>query len=158
VSGYAAAALIVLGLLAWVVGLHYKALRYFDRPGMARNPYFDPAVELLKWALLIGGLFLLARESPTAAVGTTAVLLLAWSYRRFIRSVLFQRWLLRRDFLAVRARRPDLADREILFSLVIRRHPRWGDELIEQMVVDYPTVEALARVVAKMERGFRGFR
>jgi len=151
-------ALLLVSLLAWVVGLHFKALRYFDRPALARTPLFDPIITSLRWLSLAGGLTLLWRASPPAAGVAAAVLLLGWGYRRSIRSVPFRRRLLRREFAAARRLEPELPEREILFRLVMERHPRWGEELIEQMINDYPTVDQLARMLAKMERGFRGFR
>ena len=149
---------ILLGLLASVVGAHMKARRYFDRPSLARNKLFDPALGFLKWALILSGLFLLDRASRRAAVATAIALLLLWGYRRFIRSVSFQSWLLRRDYDALKRRRPDLPERAILHELLMSRHARWGEELVEQIVLDYPTFDDLAPIIAKMERGFRGFK
>ncbi|HET6278304.1 MAG TPA: hypothetical protein VFG08_05945 [Candidatus Polarisedimenticolia bacterium] len=154
----AGVALILASLVAWVAGLHFRSRRYFDRPALARNALFDPIVATLHWLLLAAGLVVLARSSAQAAGAAAAILLAAWAYRRFIRSVLFRRWLLRRDVAAARRANPGLPERDILFRLVMERHPRWGEELIEQMVNDYPTVDQLARVIARMERGFRGFR
>ena len=151
-------ALILVSLLAWLVGQHFKARRYFDRPALARNPWFDPIVAVLHWLLLVGGLIVLARASTPAAVAASAVLLGSWGYRRYVRSVLYRRRLMRREFAAAQRRSPDLPERELLFRMVMEKHPRWGEELIEQMVNDYPTVDQLARVMANMERGFRGFR
>src|SRR5207247_9153775 len=50
--------LIVLlaGLLAGLAATHFKDLRYFDRPSLARTPWFDPVLVLLAWSLGIGGL------------------------------------------------------------------------------------------------------
>jgi hypothetical protein len=149
--------LILAALLFWVVGMHFRARRYFDRPTLARNLWFDPIVVILRWLLLAAGLIVLARSSPPAAVAAAAILTAGWAYRRLIRSVAFRRWLMRREFATARRNSPGLLDREILFRLVMQRHPRWGEELIEQMVHDYPTVDRLVRMVAKMERGFRGF-
>ena len=154
-----AGAIVLLGgLLAWLLRTHYRARRYFDRPMVARNPVFDPAIAVTQWVLLAAGLLILARASLTSAVLAGGLLGVGAIYRAIIRSVAFQRYLLRRDFRSLRARRPDLANHDILLALVMERHPRWGEELIDQMVRDYPTVEALARIVAKMDRGFRGFR
>ncbi len=150
--------LILAALLFWVVGVHFRARRYFDRPTLARNLWFDPIVVTLRWLLLAAGLIVLARSSPPAAVAAAAILTAGWAYRRLIRSVAFRHWLMRREFATARRNSPGLPDREILFRLVMERHPRWGEELIEQMVHDYPTVDRLVRMVAKMERGFRGFR
>jgi len=88
----------------------------------------------------------------------SALLLVLWSYRRVVRSDAFQERLLRRDFIVMRRSRPDMSDGQILFDLTCRKHPRWGPELIEQMVQDYPTVESFARMLSRMERGFRGFK
>jgi hypothetical protein len=149
--------LILAGLLAWVAGVHFRARRYYDRPALARNRWFDPIVALLHWVLLALGLIALGRASAPAAAAVAVVLVAAWGYRRFIRSVTFRRFLMRRELAAARRRSPDLPEREILFRLVLQRHPRWGEELIEQMVDDYPTVDQLARMIARMERGLRGF-
>jgi len=150
--------LLVAGILAWLAGVHVKALRYFDRPAPARSPMFDPAISLLAWLLGAAGLAQIGRGSVPALADTLLVLLGLWGYRRFIRSASFQRRLLRRDLEALRKEHPGAEERALLYQLVYRRHPRWGEELIEQMVLDYPTVDDLARIVAKMERGFRGFR
>jgi hypothetical protein len=151
-------ALLLLGLLGMLAAAHFKGLRYFDRPALARNAYFDPILDLLKWALLVAGLVLIVRASQPAFLMAAAVLLVLWSYRRFVRSHFFQERLLRRDFADLRGRRPGMSDEEILFELAYRKHPRWGAELIEQMARDYPTVESFARMLGRMERGFRGFR
>ncbi len=151
-------ALLITGLLAMLAAVHFKGLRYFDRPSLARHAIFDAALDVLKWALVLGGLLLLLRASRPGFLAAAAVLLLVWSYRRVIRSDLFQERLLRRDFAVLRRSRPDASEEEILFELASRKHPRWGPELIDQMVRDYPTVESFARMMAGMERGFRGFK
>ncbi|HEU4402456.1 MAG TPA: hypothetical protein VFT43_10170 [Candidatus Polarisedimenticolia bacterium] len=150
--------LLLAGLLASLVATHIKARRYFDRPALARNRLFDPVLNLLKWLLLLSGLALLARVSRPVALTAGASLLALRGYLLFIRSHLFQRRLLRRDFEALKKARPGITEAEILYELTLRRHPSWGPELVEQMVHDYPTVESLAAVIARMERGFRGFR
>jgi len=150
--------LVLLGLLGLLVSAHFKGLRYFDRPALARNALFDPVLDGLKWVLLVAGLVLLFRTSRTVFLAVAAVLALLWAYRRVIRSAAFQERLLRRDFVLLRRGRPELSDEEILFELAYRKHPRWGAELLEQMVKDYPTVESFARMMSRMERGFRGFR
>ncbi len=136
---------------------HFKDLRYFDRPAPARNPWFDPALDILKWVLLVAGLVLIARASLIVFFSAAGILLALRAYRGFIRSAFFQEKLLRRDFTILRRDRPDLSDEAILYELVCRKHPRWGPELIEQMVRDYPTVESFSGILTKMERGFRGF-
>jgi len=150
------AALLLLGLFAMLVAAHFKGLRYFDRPTPARNAYFDPVLDVLKWLFVAAGLLLLWRASRPAFVAAATALLVLWSYRRFVRSRLFQHRLLMQDFAALRRSRPEMSDREILYDLAYRKHARWGPELIEQMVNDYPTVEAFSRMMVRMERGYRG--
>lgn len=149
--------LLLLGLVGMLASAHFKGLRYFDRPAPARHPWFDPALDVFKWALLVAGLVLIARASLRVFFSVAGLLLALWGYRRVIRSAFFHEKLLRRDFTVLRRARPDLSDAAILFELACRKHARWGPELIEQMVRDYPTVESFARIMTKMERGFRGF-
>jgi hypothetical protein len=158
VTAAAGIALILAGMLAWVARVEMRGRRYFDRPAAARNPWFDPIVAGLHGLLLAAGLILLFLASPPSAAAAAVVLAAGWGYRRIIRSVPFRRFLLRRDFLAAKRGSPGRPDEEILFRLVMERHPRWGEELIEQMVRDHPTIEELARMMVRMERGFRGFR
>jgi len=150
--------LVLLGLLGLLASAHFKGLRYFDRPAVARNARFDPLLDGLKWTLLAAGLVLLFTASRATFAVVAGALAALWAYRRVIRSASFQARLLRRDFIALRREQPGLSDEEILFELAYRRHPRWGPELVEQMVRDYPTVESFARMMSRMERGFRGFR
>jgi hypothetical protein len=147
-----------LGLFGWLVWTHVRTGRYFDRPAIARHRFFDPVLAAASGVSVAAGLLLLWRSRRTAAVAAAAVLLLLWAYRRAIRGVAFQRWLLRRDYRALRRRHPDLEEKAILVRLVIGRHPAWGEELIEQMVIDYPNVDDIAVLLARMQRGFRGFR
>lgn len=149
---------LALGMFGWLVWVHVRARRYFDRPAVARNRLFDPLLIALSGLSAAVGLLLLWRSRRTAAAAVAALLILLWGYRRVIRAVSFQRWLLRRDYRELRRLQPDLPEKAILARLVLRRHPGWGEELVEQMVIDYPGLDEIAPVLARMERGFRGFR
>jgi len=149
---------LLLGLLGWLVWTHVRAGRYFDRPAIARNRLFDPLLVTLSAVLAAAGLLMLWLARPAAAIAAAAFLAVLWGYRRAIHTIAFQRWLLRRDFRALRRLHPDLPERVLLARLVVRRHPRWGEELAEQMVIDYPSLDEIAAMLARMERGFRGFR
>jgi len=151
------AALLLVGLLGMALSVHFKGLRYFDRPSLARHAFFDPTLDVAKWLLLLAGLVVLARTSRVTFLGAAGALLLLSGYRRFIRSSRFQERLLARDVAALKRDRPELSSGEALYEVAMRRHPRWGPELTEQMVRDNPTVESFARILVKMERGFRGF-
>jgi hypothetical protein len=147
-----------LGLLGMLVSVHFRSARFFDRPALARRRHFDRVLDVLKWLLTAGGLALVAVASPTTGVLCGALLAAAAVYLRVIRSTGFRARRLRREYEALRGRRPGLAADRVLYELAMRRHPQWGPELIEQMVHDYPTIEAFAVMVARMEGGFRGFR
>ena len=86
------------GLLGWLVWTHLRAGRYFDRPAIARHRLFDPLLLAASGLLAAAGLLLLWRSRPSAAAAAAVVLVLLWAYRRAIRAVAFQRWLLRRDY------------------------------------------------------------
>jgi hypothetical protein len=86
-----------------------------------------------------------------------AVLLL-WGWRAVVRSIAWRRRTLRRDLEQARRADPAAPPRDLLTRAVLVRHPEWGEELVAQMVLDYPDAARLAAVVARMERGFRGFR
>ena len=154
----AGVALLLLGLFAMLLSRHFKDLRYFDRPTAARNPYFDPGLDVLKWLLLAAGILVLWRSSRPVCLAAAAALLALGAYRRVIRSDLMQARMMRREFAALKSDRPDMSEGDILFELAYRRHARWGQELIEQMVKDYPTFEEFSRMMVRMERGFRGFK
>jgi hypothetical protein len=151
-------AAVLAGLLLTLVRLNLRERKYFDRPAPARHRLFDPVLNLIRWSLLLGGVALLAFTAPGMALALLVVLLGAWGYATAVRSVWNRRRHLRRERAALRRGRPGLPEHDILFALIDRHHPEWGEELIRQMVIDYPDVDRLARMVAKMERGFRGFR
>jgi hypothetical protein len=154
----AGSALVALAALAWLAAVNLRERRWFDRPDFARRRMFDPAARLIRWALLLAGLAVLWRASRLAALAASGLFAAAWGWRAALRSVAWRRFVLRRQFAVLRAGLPGVPDEEILERLVLGWHPEWGPELIAQMVHDYRTPEALARVIARMERGFRGFR
>ncbi len=150
--------ILALGLLASLFRISLRERRFFDRPTLARSRFFDPLLNGARWILILSGIAILASASSVAGIAASATLLLLVAYLRFIRSVWFQKRLLVRDFARIRRERPGAPEQELLFEFTSARHPRWGSELIEQMVADYPTIETLAPMIVKMERGFRGFR
>jgi hypothetical protein len=119
---------------------------------------FDPLLNLARWILILAGLFLLSTSSAVVASVTAVALSLLVIYTRCIRSVWYQSRLIRRDFERLRLSRPSVPERELLYQMTCSRHPRWGPELVEQMLLDYPTLDELTPIIVKMEKGFRGFR
>jgi uncharacterized membrane protein YgcG len=151
-------ALLLAGLLGMLLSIHLRNLRFFDRPAPARIRGFDRLLDAVKWILVAGGMWLITSVSRIAAVSAGAVLLAAWVRHRVVRGFAHQTRRLRREFEELKRARPGLDDGQVLCLLAARRHPRWGPELIEQMALDYPTIDSFAVMVVKMERGFRGFR
>ena len=151
-------ALVASGLFLWLLGTHLRERRWFDRPDFARHPSFDPAVQWARWLLVLAGLLLAGRERPLIAALLGGTILALWALRVALRSVPWRRRRLRREYEALRRAHPGAEERAILVRLVIGRHPAWGEELAEQIALDYPRFEDLARIVTLMERGFRGFR
>ena len=149
--------LLACGLLCALAAVHFKGLRYYDRPVFARRPGFDRGLAVLRWILPPAGLILIGRRSWPAAASIGAVLALFWFWRVVVKSVAFQARLLRREYAAFRSRRPGAPEDRLLAAFALGRNPRWGEELVEQMVLDYPTIESLSLILARMERGFRGF-
>ena len=66
--------LILLGLLASIIGAHFGARPFYDRPALARNRIFLPCLAVLKWLLILGGLAVLSGRSRTVAVPVALLL------------------------------------------------------------------------------------
>jgi hypothetical protein len=150
--------LCLLAAGGWLLGRHVGEARWYDRPRFARLRGFDATLAAIRWLTFGAGLWLLWRASGVAAAAALALFLAAWGWRAAVRSSAWKRRVLRRDYDRLRRARPDLEERDLLVQVVLLHHPAWGEELISQMVLDYRSLDDVARVVAKMERGFRGFR
>jgi hypothetical protein len=61
--------------------------------------------------------------------------------------------MIRRAFEREKSRDPAASDVQILIRILHALHPRWGEELIEQIATDNPTPEGVADMVIRMERG-----
>jgi hypothetical protein len=160
-SGWAlatGACLCLIAAGAWLLGRHLAEARFYDRPRFARRRGFDAGLAVFRWLAFGAGLALLWRASPRAAGAVAAIFLLALAWRGAVQSRAWKRRLLQRDYERLRRDRPDLEERDLLIRVVLLHHPRWGEELISQMVLDYRTLDGIARVITRMERGFRGFR
>jgi hypothetical protein len=152
------ALLLALAFLLWLVATHLRERPYFERPDLARHRLFDPVVLASALGCFLGGLFAIGRRSAAAACAVAGAVLLLWGWRAVVRSIAWRRRTLRRDLEQARRADPAAPPRDLLTRAVLVRHPEWGEELVAQMVLDYPDAARLAAVVARMERGFRGFR
>lgn len=144
--------------VVWLVAAHVRERPWFERPDFARWRGFDLLLALLRWGLFGWGLALLATRAPWAAALAIALFLVALAWRLIARSAALKRRAMRKALADLRLRLPAEPEHELLVRLVLATHPRWGEELVRQMVIDFPTVDELAIVVARMEQGYRGFR
>jgi len=151
-------ALLVLAFFLWLLGTHYREGRFFDRPAVARHPSFDPIVAFAAFTSLAAGLALLWRASTPAGALAVAMLAGLAGWRALLRGPGLRARALRRRQADLLRAHPGMSERDALARTVLERHPEWGEELVEQMILDYRTADALARVMTRMERGFRGFR
>jgi hypothetical protein len=151
-------ALVGLSLFLWLLGQHFREGRWFDRPGIARLPLFDPLLAVVGCSVLVAGFALVWRAAPRAAIVLAALLLGLAGWRQVARSAAVRARSLRHRQSDLCAAHPGLSERDALRRVVLERHPEWGEELVEQMMLDYGTTEEMARVMTRMERGFRGFR
>jgi hypothetical protein len=152
------AALCVAAFVVWLVATHIRERPWFERHTLARWRGFDLLLVLLRWGLFAWGLLLLASVSPAAAALAVGAFVLGLGWRVVARSAALRRHAMRRAFDDLCRRHPGEPERELLVRLVLSTHPRWGEELVRQMVLDYPSVDQIAVVVARMEQGYRGFR
>ena len=154
----AGAGLCAAAFFVWLVATHVRERPWFERPDLARWRGFDAILSFVRWGLFAWGLFLLASRSLAAAALAVGLFLLGLGWRIVARSAALRRRAMRRAFAELRQRHPGEPERELLVRLVLATHPRWGEELVRQMALDYPSVDEMAVVVARMEQGYRGFR
>ena len=154
----AGAALCVAAFVVWLIATHVRERPWFERPDFARWRGFDLLLALLRWGLFLWGLSLLAAWSAWVAALAVGVFFAGLAWRLVARSAALKRRAMRRAIADLRLRHPGEPERELLVRLVLATHPRWGEELVRQMVIDFPGVDEMAVVVARMEQGYRGFR
>lgn len=154
----AGGALCLAAGLVWLVSTHVRERPWFERPDFARWRGFDTLLAFLRWGLFGWGLALLMARAPRAAAGVIAIFLAALLWRLVARSAALKRRAMRKALADLRRRHPREPENELLVRLVLSTHPRWGEELVRQMVIDFPSVDEMAIVVARMEQGYRGFR
>jgi hypothetical protein len=154
----AGTALCAAAFAIWLVATHVRERPWFERPDFARWRGFDAVLAVLRWGLFGWGLVLLASRSQAAAALAIGLFVAGLAWRVVAKSAALRRRAMRRAYAELRQRHPGEPERELLVRLVLSTHPRWGEELVRQMALDYPSVDEMAIVVARMERGYRGFR
>ena len=144
-----------MGLSAFLVlGLWWENVRerpVYERPPLLVHPFFRASFRALRGTLFLGGWFLAGRTFPRSTLLLAVLLLAAWAWRRYLRSRFHRRRMFRRAFEGERGRDPLATDHQVLQRILYSLHPRWGEELIEQIVKDNPSPEAVADMVVRME-------
>ena len=151
--GLAGLAGVVFSLLMGLWMQHVRERPVYKRPVFLIRPGFRLMWIPARAFLFLAGGLLLVRASPPAAALLALLLAAAWSWKRYVGSRGHRRRMFRRAFDRERARDPSTADELILRRLLASLHPRWGEDLIEQIVADNPTPEGVADMVVRMERG-----
>lgn len=154
-AGVVGFALVVAGLVTGLIEAHLSRLKAWDRPRWALGPVRG-VLPVVRWIALALGVAVLAGASPVAAAGVATVLAAGWARLRWVRSERYVARQLRTAVADLRRRDPDAREHELLGRAVLERHPEWGPELVEQMVRDHPRTPSLARMIARMERGWPG--
>ena len=139
-----------------LLGLWWENVRerpVYDRPPILIHPSFRASFQAVRALLFLGGWFFAGRAFPRSAALLAAILLGAAAWKRYLRGRFHRRRMFRRAFEREKGRDPAATDRQILQRILYSLHPRWGEELIEQMVADQPNPDAVADMVVRMERG-----
>jgi len=147
-----ALAVLASGSLALLLREHFASRRAWDRPTWARSARGLGALRAAGWALLVGGTALLARASAVGAIVTAAIVLAAAAWTRWVRSAAYLARGLRREVERLRREHPDRDERELLRDVIRARHPRWGEDLADQIVVEQGDARRVAEMLVRMER------
>ena len=151
--GILGAAGVLVSLLMGLWMQHLRERPVYERPSIMIHPYFWVIWMPAQWTLFAAGFAMLGHGSLPAAALLALVLLALWIWKRLLASRHHRRRMIRRAFEKERARDPSASDAQILQRILHSLHGRWGEELIEQIVADAPTPEAVADMVVRMERG-----
>ncbi len=155
-SGLAGFACIALFLLMGLYRAHARELPVYRRPAIFIHSRFRIVWSLVRAALFVAGWALAWRASRWMAGASALVVGVAWGWRSYLQGARHRRRMVRRAFEAEKARDPAASEVQILRRVLYAMHPRWGEELIEQIAADNPTPEAVADMVVRMERGGLG--
>jgi hypothetical protein len=148
---------LVLAGLSWSLLLaHWGRVRRWDRPAWTHRQGFGALAEVVRWSLLGGGLLLTLVASPALGMAALVAAAGVWGWARWVRSAAAVEGVLRRRSAMLHRERPDLSAEAVLVRVVVERHPDWGVEAVAQIVRDNPDPRSLARMLARMERRWRG--
>jgi hypothetical protein len=152
-KGLVGLACLAISLLMGLWMEHLRERPVYRRPAFLIHRGFWLLWGPARWILFGAGWILAGLSFPRTSASLAFILLGLWSWKRHLRSRSRRRRMVREAFDRERARDPAAGDTQILRRIVASLHARWGEELIEQIVVDNPTPEAVADFVVRMERG-----
>jgi hypothetical protein len=144
--------LVALALAMGLVEAHVRRLDAWDRPWWALTRSYVATAGLCRAAALSAGIVILAVSSPRVALACVLGLVALWGCLRWSRSdrrgARFLAWEVERR----KRERPGLRDAEALREILLERHARWGEDLIDRILADHPDPDEARRMVVRMER------
>jgi|GEM_PF-2028084 len=150
VAGFALVAAFILSGL-WLD--HVRERPVYERPAILIHPRFWIVFASIRWFLFLAGWGLSGVVFPRAALVLALALAAAWSWKRTLQGRRYRRRMIRQAFQREKARDPAATDIQILQRILHSMHPRWGEELIEQIAADNPTPEGVCDMILRIERG-----
>jgi hypothetical protein len=152
-QGFLGLALVIGYLLLGLWLEHVREKPVYERPRLLSRPRFLMGYSILRAALFLLGWGLLLRVSLPCALVLASILAGAWMWKRTVQGRPHRHRMIRRAFEREKARDPAASDVQVLSRILHALHPRWGEELIEQIAADNPTPEGVADMVIRIERG-----
>jgi len=145
------ALLLTWGVL-WLLEARWKPLPAYHRPRLTHGALYRAGAGPLRKTLLAAGLLTLAAAHWAAAAAAAALLAAAAVARAILTGPHNRRRRMQGEFDRLRRANPSAPDEDLLFLVLMALHPRWGPDLVKQIVTENPTVEASARMVFRLER------
>jgi hypothetical protein len=146
------ALLLALGALLLLIHAHFASRSAWDRPAWARGAGRLAVLRAAGWVLVASGVGVLAVRSLLAGVAAAAILLGLWGWTRWVRSAAHLARALSREVERLRSRSPERSEHELLCSVVLARHPRWGEDLAGRIVAEQGDARRVAEMLIRMER------
>ena len=151
--GLAGFACLGISLLMGLWMEHLRERPVYQRPALLIHRSFWLLWSPARWLLFGAGWILAGLSFPRTTASLAFTLLGLWSWKRYLRSRRHRQRMVREAFDRERDRDPSASDAQVLQRIVTSLHARWGEELIEQIVLDNPTPEGVADFIVRMERG-----
>lgn len=152
-QGFLGLALVIGYVLLGLWLEHVREKPVYERPRLLSRPRFWMGYSILRAALFLLGWGLLLRVSLPYALVLASILAGAWMWKRTVQGRPHRHRMIRRAFEREKTRDPAASDVQVLSRILHALHPRWGEELIEQIAADNPTPEGVADMVIRIERG-----